>query len=103
MAHGYILKKDAKTTIHTNPLFKIVLHITYGIDATSKRLSPLYAYTSVEGFHSGVEWEPLSPLINTDNSGTKFEFEVSGNMKWKLMNLGVYSDSKTFSGSITVN
>ena len=103
MAKHYVLKGNKKVIIHENSLFKIWLHISYGAEAISGRIEPVHSYTSFEGLHSGVEWKPVSPLVNADESGKKIDYEVNGVMKWKLLNMGIYSEGKNFSGSIVID
>ena len=103
MTQYYMLKNSDVIVVHKNPLFKISLHVSYGTEVNTGKVEPVYAYTSYEGFHSGVDWNPIAPLVNIDQSGKKIDFEVHGEMKWMLLNLGLYSEGKTFSGSLAIS
>lgn len=101
-AKDFNLKSRVAVVLHETPLFKIRLRIDYGVEAGTSRLAPLYAVTSFEGFHSGIEWRPLSPHVSADASGKKINYYVTGGTEWKLLNAVVYSAYKTFTGSVTV-
>lgn len=103
IARHYIFKDQRKLIIHNNPLFKVWLHISYGQETVSGRIEPLYSYTSVEGMLSGIKWKPIAPLLNTDESGKRINYDVNGEMNWRLLNMTVCSEGKNFTGSIDIN
>jgi hypothetical protein len=101
-AKRYSLNGGQQFVVHKTLLFTIRLQVMHATEVSSKRITPVYAYSTVEGTLSGVEWEPMAPTININESGTKIEYHLDGIMKWKFLNMIVYSERKTFIGSTDV-
>lgn len=74
------------------------LDIQYGQDKTSKMNAPITASSSTEGFYSGTKWLPISIIVNQTNDTKKFEYQVYGIIKWKLLGANIYIQTKTFKG-----
>ncbi|WP_026897643.1 hypothetical protein [Daejeonella oryzae] len=59
---------------------------------------PLKFNTRTTGFESGTIWRPISIILNRTDDNQKFEFEVDGTIKWNLLGMTIYSQSKNWKG-----
>jgi len=100
MAPQYVFQNTKQITVHENTLFSIILMVGYGVEKEAGRLAPLYAYSSVSGIISGVNWKPSPPILYANEAGTELNYILEGIIEWKLMNIVLYSEQKKFTGSI---
>ena len=77
---------------------KYSLGISYGKDMQLQNNIPVSANTWTTGFESGTSWKPTSIIINRTNDNQKFEYEVDGTIKWSLLGMRIYSQSKHWKG-----
>ena len=77
---------------------KYNLGIQYVQDNQLKNNIPVTANTSVTGLQGGTTWEPTSIIVNRTDDNKKFEYEVSGTVKWKLLGFTLYSQYKNWKG-----
>ncbi|MCO6175167.1 hypothetical protein NHF50_08910 [Flavobacterium sp. NRK F10] len=80
---------------------KYTLNITYE-KRNSKDNLPVSAYSMEEGLIAGTEWIQNDITIHKIDN-TIFEVNVYGSIKWKLLNLKIYSQEKKFTKRITLN
>lgn len=73
------------------------MRIIYGKDKHENTI-PTAAYTSNSGFVAGTKWIPKSIEINKENN--KYSYSVVGIVEWSLLGTTVYTQSKTFHGTI---
>jgi hypothetical protein len=77
---------------------KYDLGIKYGKDRQGQINIPISAYSSTNGFISGINWKPISIIVNTTDDNNKFEYSVDGVMEWKLLGATIYSQLKEYKG-----
>ncbi|CAN5414957.1 hypothetical protein BH11BAC3_BH11BAC3_44580 [soil metagenome] len=92
-----IITELEKTLISTYSL-----GISYGKDTTLKYNIPVSANTWTSGFQGGTGWKPLSILVNRTNNNQQFEYEVNGIVKWNLLGMTIYKQTKNWKGIATV-
>ena len=76
------------------------LGVSYGKDKELKRKIPTSANTWTTGFELGTSWKPISIIVNQTNQNDKFQYEVDGTIKWKLLGFTVYSQQKKWIGEV---
>lgn len=77
---------------------KYCLGIQYGKDKQLKNNIPISAVTWTTGFESGTSWKPISIIVTRTDDNGKFEYEIEGMVKWKLLGLTIYDQTKTWKG-----
>ena len=103
LASQYELIGSKDVDIYKTILFTIGLNISYGKDVTSNVLVPVYARPNFEGFQSGTKWIPNTPSFQVDEKGQKIQYKIDGIIQWNLLNLTIFSEQKSFTGSFTIN
>ncbi|MES2238918.1 MAG: hypothetical protein V4497_01535 [Bacteroidota bacterium] len=91
---SYLLDVDLEKTL----VSKYFLEIKYGKDKLGKINVPISAYSSTTGFISGINWKPISIIVNQTNDNNKFEYLVHGVIEWKLLGATIYSQYKEYKG-----
>ena len=81
---------------------KYSLGISYSYNKQSQINIPLTANTWVTGFESGTSWKPISIIVNSTDDNQKFKYEVAGTIKWNLLGMTIYSQSKNWKGVASV-
>jgi hypothetical protein len=84
-------------TIDDNPMFGTLLTIEYAV-TESGSIIPLSGFTCAEGFFSGVKWN--FGYITISQEGPKLHYKVNGALTWSLMNMHIFTQSKTYKGTI---
>ena len=79
---------------------KYDLGLNYGKETTSKRNTPISAYSGTTGLVMGTKWKTqnISVLKTSDND--KFKYVVYGIVEWKLLGATLYTQSKVYQGSV---
>lgn len=90
--------KIKQVVIEDNLTFDINLLVKYLID--QNEYIPIESNSFLTGLVSGYVWEFNSINMNNYNSNKKPEFIANGVLKWNLFGITVYSESKTFNGTI---
>jgi hypothetical protein len=75
-----------------------VLVIKYGQERQQKSKIPISAYSDMTGLRSGTTWNPSIIVVNKTTDNNKFEYFVSGVVKWKLLGATIYSQPKDYMG-----
>jgi hypothetical protein len=74
------------------------LGIQYG--KTSDQILPVQAYSLTTGLISGTNWKPVSIDVNTSGDDKTLQYFVIGVIEWKLLGATIYSQPKSFSGTV---
>lgn len=90
--------KIKQVVLEDNLTFDINLLVKYSID--QNEYIPIESNSFLTGLVSGYVWEFNSINMNNYNSNKKPEFIANGILKWNLFGITVYSESKTFNGTI---
>ena len=90
--------KIKQVVIEENLTFDINLLIKYSID--QNEYIPIESNSFLTGLVSGYVWEFNSIDTNNDKQTGKDEYIANGILKWNLFGITVYSESKTFNGTI---
>lgn len=80
------------------PFSKYELSITYGQDKNTRMNVPVNAYSFTSGLTWGTYWHPVVISLNETGDNKKFEYQVKGIIKWKLLGATLYSQAKTYNG-----
>ncbi|EDP96404.1 hypothetical protein U8527_09850 [Kordia algicida OT-1] len=104
----YIINKDIKghnvrmpsITLEDNIPFDIHLSVGFKKDASGK-LIPSYSSSDMSGYLNGHVWEFRYANISRLNE-EEFSYMVTGSMHWHLFGIKVYSQSKTFEGTFSI-
>ncbi len=84
--------------LEENLTFDINLSIRYS--SNQNEYIPIESYSTMTGLVSGYVWEFKSIQTNNYKPNEKPEFIADGILKWNLFGITVYSESKTFNGTI---
>ena len=52
---------------------------------------------------AGTEWKTVSISVYKTNDNTKFQYYVAGYVEWNLLGINVYTQNKTFEGTVSTN
>ena len=85
--------------LQRNMISKYDLTIIYGKDGNDVNV-PISAYTSTNGFILGTNWKGESIFVDKTNDNNKFHYYVTGVVEWHLLGMTVYTQLKTFDGTI---
>ena len=86
-----------------NTISTYYLGVSYGKDKDLQRMIPTSASAGTNGFEFGTSWNPISIIVNQTNQKNKFQYEVDGIVKWKLLGFTIYSQQKKWSGELIAN
>lgn len=84
-----------------NLISKYTLDLVYGKDSNNINV-PLSANTSTNGFIVGTNWIGQSIFVNKTTDNNKFHYFVTGVVEWHLLGMRVYTQLKTFDGTILI-
>ena len=84
--------------LEDNWTFDINMLVKYSIE--ENQYIPIESNSFLTGLVSGYVWEFKSIDTKNLNSNGKAEFFANGILKWNLFGITVYSESKTFNGTI---
>ncbi|QLG45893.1 hypothetical protein [Costertonia aggregata] len=95
-------KKDnseiKQVVLEDNLTFDINMLVKYSID--QNEYIPIESHSFLTGLVSGYVWEFNSIDTNSFEPNKKSEFIANGILKWNLFGITVFSESKTFNGTI---
>ena len=96
------IANDYKSKYNTKlEQFVLVDNLTFNIEMTVEYVLDQEKYISIEsssyltGFISGYTWEFESFITENDESNIKPEYIVHGTLKWNILGIPVYNESKT--------
>lgn len=103
---GFISEDSIKTGTRTminvcidkNLLSSRDLFIHYGKSKQGNLNTPINASSAVNGFVSGISWEPQSVSVSRTSNDGEFSYNVLGTVVWKLMGIKLYSQAKQYEG-----
>ena len=90
--------KIKQVVLEENLTFDINMLVKYSID--QNEYIPIESNSFLTGLVSGYVWEFNSIDTNNFKQNKKSEFIANGILKWNLFGITVYSESKTFNGTI---
>jgi F0F1-type ATP synthase gamma subunit len=101
ITENYLNKNNSEIKeiiLQNNFTFDINMLVKYSVDQTE--YIPIESSSSLTGFVSGYVWEFKS--IQTDNykKGQKAKYIANGILKWNLFGINIYTELKSFSGTI---
>lgn len=85
-------------SLEKNLVSENVLGINYGQEIHQKINIPVSAYSDMTGLRSGTTWNPSLIIVNKTSDNNKFEYFVSGVVKWNLLGATIYSEPKVYKG-----
>jgi hypothetical protein len=88
--------------LESNLISEYDLIIDYQKDSTEENV-PISAYTKTKGFTAGTEWKEESVIVNKNNDNNKFSYSVLGVVDWNFLGQTVYTQPKTFTGTISID
>jgi hypothetical protein len=87
-----------QVVLEDNWTFDINMLVKYSIE--QDQYIPIESNSFLTGLVSGYNWEFYSINTNNLNPNGEAEFIANGILKWNLFGITVYSESKTFNGTI---
>ncbi|RYF88931.1 MAG: hypothetical protein EOO00_10575 [Chitinophagaceae bacterium] len=90
------------TPLHKTLMSKYILGVEYGKGTQPGLYIPIRANSWTTGFINGTKWKPVSILVNPTADNRKFEYEVLGTIKWRLLGFTVYHQSKSWKGQFLI-
>ena len=88
--------------LENTSISKYCLNIHCAKDKAKQKSVAVSAKTFVTGFQSGTTWKPLSIIINSTNENDRLEYIVHGTVKWNLLGITFYSQSKEWQGYVKI-
>ena len=101
ITEDYNIKSNSaikQVKLEDNWTFDINMLVKYSIE--KNQYIPIESNSFLTGLVSGYNWELNSIHTNNLNLNGKAEFIANGILKWNLFGITVYSESKTFNGTI---
>lgn len=95
---SYFVSVDLENTL----VSKYTLGIQYGKDMLGQNNIPISSYSSTTGLISGLNWKPVSIIVNRTNDNNKFDYSVYGVIEWKLLGAKLYSQPRNYKGSVLI-
>ena len=95
---SYFLSIDLENSL----VSKYTLGIKYGKDKQGQNNIPISSYSSTTGLISGINWKPVSIIVNRTNDNNKFDYSVYGVIEWKLLGAKLYSQPRNYKGSALI-
>jgi len=86
--------------LESNWISKYDLEVIYRKDTNNINV-PISAYTSTNGFTIGTNWRGESIIVNKTDDNNKFYYHVNGVVEWHLLGMTVYTQLKTFKGTVS--
>jgi len=80
--------------------YKIIFGFSYGYSASQKSFVPLDAFTTLDGTVSFQSWKAQSISLKITDS--TLQYRVNGSIEWMLLGTDIFSQWKTYSGSIVL-
>lgn len=96
------LTNSIRVILEKTPISKYMLFIHYGIDRRTQITMPVHASSYATGITSGLDWRPVAVVVNRTSESGKFSYQVDGTLEWNLLNLTLYSQSKSYEGDVIV-
>jgi len=90
--------QDYEVSLMKNSIFDIELHMISLSDKDRQAQEPLKAFSTISGLIGYNDWTPENIFVNTKQDS--FDYTVAGRLEWKLLNFTVYTERKTYAGSI---
>lgn len=90
----------AEVVLEENLISTYSLGISYGRTERTQENLPINAQSWTTGFISGTSWQPHYILANQTENNQVFQYEVKGSVKWRLLGLTIYSQSKHWKGTV---
>jgi len=85
--------------LERNLISKYDLEVIYRKDRNNVNI-PISAYISTSGFTIGTNWSGESIFVDKTDDNNKFHYYVNGVVEWHLLGITVYTQHKTFNGTI---
>lgn len=89
----YIIDVELEETLSS----KYHLSIKYGKSKENLNI-PINAVCYHTGFKSGINWKPFNLIVNRTKDNNQFEYHLTGIIKWKLLGITFYTQSKEYHG-----
>ena len=94
-------RKEIKTIeLDNRGTYKIIFGVSYGYSASQKSFVPLDAFTTLDRLVSFQSWKVESISLNVTNSAV--QYRVNGSIQWRLLGTDIFSQWKTYNGSIAL-
>lgn len=90
--------KVKEVILEENLTFDINMLVTFSVE--QDKLIPIESNSFLTGVVSGYEWELKSIQTDTYQSDKEAEFVANGILKWNLFGINVFSEAKTFRGTM---
>ncbi|MGM9509967.1 hypothetical protein ACS5NO_19695 [Larkinella sp. GY13] len=91
--------KFAHATIAKTWISRIELTVSYGVEKSSNQPVPVEANSVWWGSITGYHWKPVSISVHA-TTGQEYAYTVVSILQWKLLGISLYSQPKTYEGSI---
>lgn len=91
-----------RTNLEETLISNYQLEIVYGKSKHSNRYLPLKTFSSMTGFTSGTNWEPVIIKVDTTADDKKFKYTVFGVVQWNLLGTTVFTQHKTYNGFASI-
>jgi len=92
----YNNKRSEHVTLDNNLIFFINLNMVYNKNVDT--ITPILAGSAMSGLVAGHRWKAQTVTANV--VGQTIKYTVDGLIEWKLLGLNIYTQSKTYTGSI---
>jgi hypothetical protein len=80
----------------------INMEIVFGKELLTAKMVAVSAYFDMSGLLGGHVWSPHTASIKPTSNPSIFNYKVRGSLKWLLLGLPVFSQSKMYQGTLDV-
>jgi hypothetical protein len=81
---------------------KYELGIRYRQDEKTLQILPTEAFTKATGWLGGTYWVPDHVSVHVTKPNTEFRYVVKGKLKWNLLSVIIYVQTKTYQGLVKI-
>lgn len=78
------------------------LYLMYGKDTQQETSIPISSTSTMSGFVSGRKWIPTEIKISPAECNS-FDYQVCGMVKWNLLGVEFFTETKEYKGTILLN
>lgn len=89
------------TVLEKFPLFALHLNVICDVLPDGTRIVPEKAWADQNGFVMAHRWRLNSAVVNYNAENKTMEYNIDGTIKWNLLGITFYAQSKNFVGTIT--
>lgn len=93
---------NQSTVLKKYPLFAVHLSVLCDVLPDGKSVKPVSVLAGQYGFVMAHKWKLNSATVNYTAANHQLKYTVNGSIRWNLLGIPFYTQSKTFEGHMAV-